>query len=378
MKILLLTENYPPQKGGMAQSCDRIVYHLRKENIFVHVLHFTNKKRPFFTEKKWNGAYTAVPKPYSIEHGLNLCLTFLEQNLGDDYTSMIAFGGKFPITAINTYSKVLELPYYICFRGNDFDISLYSFRNRYFMDLAIKESKGVFVNSTDKKSKINKLFPDVKCYFTPNSIDLNEWQPLPSEVKWTEDWKKENKTKTTIGVFGFLKEKKGITFFLNSLIRSNCQQDVQLIFTGEIEETAKIILDEHNISFHQFEYTDRLGLIKYYLLCDFICIPSFYEGMPNVLLEAAALKIPLLVSNIDGMKDVIINEKNGWTFETLNSIDCARQINNILRANQEIKKEYTNSLFHSITKTYHPTNEVKNYIKVLEEEITKHTFTNHI
>ncbi|MFN3315646.1 MAG: hypothetical protein ACK40K_02455, partial [Raineya sp.] len=41
MKVLWLTENYPPNRGGMAQSCDRIVFNLRKNSVEIHLLHLT-------------------------------------------------------------------------------------------------------------------------------------------------------------------------------------------------------------------------------------------------------------------------------------------------------------------------------------------------
>ncbi|HAA20951.1 MAG TPA: glycogen synthase, partial [Cytophagales bacterium] len=46
-RILWLTETYPPQRGGMAQSCDRLVSGLRQRSLTVDVLHFTGQvKRP--------------------------------------------------------------------------------------------------------------------------------------------------------------------------------------------------------------------------------------------------------------------------------------------------------------------------------------------
>jgi hypothetical protein len=38
-RVLWITQNYPPSKGGMSESCDRIVYNLRQSGLVIDVLH---------------------------------------------------------------------------------------------------------------------------------------------------------------------------------------------------------------------------------------------------------------------------------------------------------------------------------------------------
>ena len=45
LRALWLTETYPPSRGGMAQSCDRIVRGLRRRGVLVDVLHFMPSAR---------------------------------------------------------------------------------------------------------------------------------------------------------------------------------------------------------------------------------------------------------------------------------------------------------------------------------------------
>ena len=77
MEILWLTENYLPNRGGMAQSCDRIVRSLRAKGIKIHLVHFTNRAKAFHTEEKLGGTYTAIPVFPDIAHTLNRGLNFL-------------------------------------------------------------------------------------------------------------------------------------------------------------------------------------------------------------------------------------------------------------------------------------------------------------
>src|SRR4051794_41636068 len=60
---LWLTETYPPSRGGMAQSCDRIVRGLRRRGVTVDVLHFTptTRGRTWAIERQAGGRYLACP-----------------------------------------------------------------------------------------------------------------------------------------------------------------------------------------------------------------------------------------------------------------------------------------------------------------------------
>jgi glycosyltransferase involved in cell wall biosynthesis len=49
---------------------------------------------------------------------------------------------------------------------------------------------------------------------------------------------------------------------------------------------------------------------------DVLCIPSIWEGFPNVLAEALSSGVPALgFSNCDGVSDLIQNGVNGWKLE---------------------------------------------------------------
>ncbi len=71
LKILWLTENYPPQRGGMSVSCDRIVRSLRREKIEIDVAHFSPRHLRWKTEKKINGNQFSCPVRADISHTFN-------------------------------------------------------------------------------------------------------------------------------------------------------------------------------------------------------------------------------------------------------------------------------------------------------------------
>ncbi len=370
MKIAWLTENYPPSKGGMAQSCDRLVTQFRNRGHHVDLLHFTHRKPPFKTEAQVRGTYTALPKTNDMAHGLQLALNYVEHHLSpSDWDCLLVFGGLLPITAAPIYSKLWNTPMFICLRGNDFDLSLFNVKRRSALYDAITQSRGVFAVSHDKVRRVRTLFPEATVAYTPNGIDTEDWYKLQSEVHFAEQWRTGQiaENKKVIGIFGFLKEKKGVLFFLKALIKSGVQDRILLLFSGEQEEGIIAFLEQHHINYITLPFLDRIELIKYYLACDWVAIPSFYEGMPNVMLEAGALGKPVLATAIDGMKDVLEQHRTGLLFRPMDESDCAQCIYQITTMSSEQQQHMGNALAKEIKDHYSAEKEIDNYLCLLQE-----------
>lgn len=52
---------------------------------------------------------------------------------------------------------------------------------------------------------------------------------------------------------------------------------------------------------------------------DVFVLPSLWEGLPYVLLEAAAAGIPVIASNIGGVREVLVHGRSGYLFEPGNA-----------------------------------------------------------
>lgn len=70
------------------------------------------------------------------------------------------------------------------------------------------------------------------------------------------------------------------------------------------------IINIHKSS--QVKFVDFTSKPEDYLAAsDVLCLPSYREGFGNVIIEAAAMGIPAIASNIYGISDAIINEQTG-------------------------------------------------------------------
>ena len=49
----------------------------------------------------------------------------------------------------------------------------------------------------------------------------------------------------------------------------------------------------------------------FYAVADALVFPSYREGFPNVVIEAGAMGLPSIVTDINGSREIIINGENG-------------------------------------------------------------------
>lgn len=331
MRVLWLTEHYPPGRGGMARSCDRIVHGLRQQGMVIDVVHCTRRLERPRVESKMSGRYIGFPIGDDPAHGLNTLWNLLEADPErNNITHLVAFGGVLSLLAGPIYAAWLGVPLITLFRGNDFDAGILSPKRSDIVRRAIEASSRICVVSRDKQVKIARLYPESNPVWIPNGIDLDEWHASPSDITKGEMWRADNVTdnRRVIGVVGQIKRKKGVLLFLETLLESGFSERFHLMIVGEIDEEVGAFLEANNETIHHtvHPFTDRFDLLASYSACDFVAIPSFYDGTPNVLLESAALGIPSIAARAGGMADFLEEGIHGFLFHPGDRHECHHAI----------------------------------------------------
>jgi hypothetical protein len=142
MRLLWLTEHYPPSRGGMAESCDRIVRGLRRAGVELDVAHLTRRDRPWQVRAEGGGRLVTAPLADNPEHALRRLWTVLE---GERYTHVAAFGGTYAMLGGPVLAAWLGAPLVTLLRGNDFDTGVFSLRRRAALLDALRASATVCV-----------------------------------------------------------------------------------------------------------------------------------------------------------------------------------------------------------------------------------------
>jgi glycosyltransferase involved in cell wall biosynthesis len=256
-------------------------------------------------------------------------------------THVVAFGGSRPILAAPVFAAWLGVPLITLIRGNDFDAAVFSTRRRPVLDQAFARSDLVCAVSQDKVDKIAALHPGIRVRWIPNGIDRSDWELAPSDRARARAWRAETLTdgQRVLGLFGQLKAKKGGVFLLDALLRSGSADAFHLLLAGWMEPELEAWLSEHDLPFTALPFLDRFELLPWYAACDWIAIPSFYDGLPNVLVEAAALGVPMLAARAGGMVDVVEDGRTAFMFDPGDEAGCAWAIQRAARLNEETRLE---------------------------------------
>ena len=83
--------------------------------------------------------------------------------------------------------------------------------------------------------------------------------------------------------------------------------DLVGFYEDDFREQVKELEDAGILQDHGFLNDPR----EYYALADCVVMPSYHEGMSNVLLEAAAMGRPLITTDVPGCREAVINEVSG-------------------------------------------------------------------
>jgi glycosyltransferase involved in cell wall biosynthesis len=363
MRVLWLTEHYPPSRGGMAESCDRIVRGLRGADVEVDVAHLTRRDRPWRMEREFGGRLLSAPLGDNPEHGLRRLWTELA---GEAYSHVVAFGGTYAMLGAPVLAAWLGAPLVTCLRGNDFDTGVFSLRRREALLGALRASSRVCVVARSHGPLVSALVPEAEVRWVTNSIDVENWEILPSERTRAQEWRSSavEPGRRVLGLVGQLKNKKGVGFLLDGLAASGHEDAFHLLLVGEVEEGVGERLD--GLACSRMPFLERYDLPGIYAACDLVALPSFYDGLPNVALEAAALGVPLLASDAGGLAD-LADDEIGFTFRAGDPHGCRAAVDRAARATGEELAKLGAAAGERVRRDFTVAAETAGYLAVLQE-----------
>ncbi|WP_246610800.1 glycosyltransferase family 4 protein [Nonomuraea rhizosphaerae] len=357
MRLLWLTEHYPPSRGGMAESCDRIVRGLRGAGTEIDVAHLSRRDRPWHVAHERGGRLLTAPLEDNPEHALRRLWTSLR---GEAYTHVVAFGGTYAMLGGPVLAAWLGAPLVTLLRGNDFDTGVFSLRRRGALLDALRASAAVCVVASSHGPLVSALVPEARVRWVANGIDTTNWQILPSE-RAAGRARREAAGRRTIGLIGQLKNKKGVGFLLDALAASGHAELFHLLLVGELEAELTVPFEHTRLPF-----LDRYELPALYAACDLVALPSFYDGLPNVALEAAALGVPLLASDAGGLGD-LVDEEIGFPFAAGDAHGCRAALDRAARASEEELGKLGTAAAERVRRDFTPAAETEGYLRVFRE-----------
>lgn len=149
-------------------------------------------------------------------------------------------------------------------------------------------------------------------FFDKTLINEAELKQLKKELNISK--------KDTVFVFiGRLVTDKGINELVSAFTQlEQTNHALKLILVGPHEPILDPLLPETEKAIENSKNIIPVGVKKdvrpYYAIADAFVFPSYREGFPNVVMEACAMELPCIVSDINGNNEIIIHGQNGLIF----------------------------------------------------------------
>ncbi len=159
-----------------------------------------------------------------------------------------------------------------------------------------------------------------------NGIDCDYFNTIHFSDLDNQNLKAELKIEPNDFVFifvGRLVKDKGINELISAFVKfSSLQNNVKLLLVGPFEQHLNPINEttlqqiKTNKSIISVGYQNDVR--PYFAVSNCLVFPSYREGFPNVVLQAGAMNLPSIVTNINGSNEIITNCENGLIIEVKN------------------------------------------------------------
>lgn len=202
-------------------------------------------------------------------------------------------------------------------------------------------------------------------YFRTNLFSEKQKKKLKRELNI-------NETDFVFIFVGRIVGDKGINELIAAFEKlSKENEQVKLLLVGPFEEEldplqekTKAIL-KNNKQIISVGYQNDVRL--YFAISNVLVFPSYREGFPNVVMQAGAMGLPSIVSDINGCNEIIKNEVNGLIIPVKNSVEIYSALKKMLSD----KKMCTNArkMIEGRYKQKHVWESLLNEYKFLEHNV---------
>ena len=321
MKILIISHEYPPIGGGGANACFFLARQFAQSGNDVDIL---------------TAMYAGLPKTEKTESGVKIYRVNCKRKNKEksSFAEMLSFlcsawRKAEKMASVNHYDKCLVffgipsgpiafhlkkkygLPYVVRFGGGDIPGAQKRFKYIYKVLSPILrkiwgEADALIANSAGLKKRAQRFENRYKIQVIENGVDDQFFCP--------PDIKKEDSTLKILFVSRLI-EGKGLQFIIpnikdiNNEVAKKVKKGIKLLIVGDgpYRQTLETLTKENGadciVSFEGRKDKDEVR--EYYRSADLFILPSLSEGMPNVVLEAMASGLPIVMTPCEGSKELI-------------------------------------------------------------------------
>ncbi len=372
MRILIINSEYPPIGGGAGNASANLARAMAQQGheIMVMTAQFADLPR------------SEVKEGVQVER-INALRRRADRSSPTEQISFI-FGGTFgAIRLVNTWQPDIilaffgvpsgviglclrwlkRIPYVVSLRGGDvpgfrpYDFAVYHRLAGPFLRVVWHRAGAVVANSLGLKNLAANFDRQAQIEVIPNGVNPHQFSPVE------RDW---NSPKLLF--VGRIVYQKGLDILFHAL--SNLVDlPWEITLVGDGPEFAKL-----KFLAAQFGLKDRLTfvgwrhnheLIEHYQAANIFINPSRHEGMPNAVLEAMSMALPVIATQISGNEELVIPDETGILIPT-DDQDALAQALRVLISDPEKCRQMGLAARQRVLAEYTWQNSAAQYLRLME------------
>jgi len=131
---------------------------------------------------------------------------------------------------------------------------------------------------------------------------------------------------------------KGIREYYEAAMQLAENREVQFLLVGDIDEGNPSSANKEFLNNGKVLWLGhRDDIVELTAMCDIYVLPSYREGVPRTLLEAASMAKPIITTNTVGCREVVKNGENGFLVPIKDSKKLAKKIEYLVKDENERK-----------------------------------------
>ena len=211
--------------------------------------------------------------------------------------------------------------------------TLASYIGKILYKLSLSSSFHVFFQNTDDK----KLFVKSKL------VTFNKCSVIPGSGVNISTFKSErtNNVGKTFLFAGRLIGDKGVFEYLEAATEIlKFYPDIKFLLAGELGYNNNTALSKDKLKYYtnnypQIKYLGKTdNMVSVFESIDVMVLPSYREGLSKSLVEAAAMTLPIITTDVPGCKEVVNNNESGLLCNVKSSVSLVKNMKKMVELNQ--------------------------------------------
>lgn len=212
--------------------------------------------------------------------------------------------------------------------------------------------------------------PENRIKVIGNGVDSSLFKRVAStnDAKEILGYRKDSHLILYVGRLSFV---KGIDILLKAAeIVHKKDEKIKFVIIGDGGEKDRLMQDvtRSNVDIQFVPRMSQKRLSAWYSAADMLVIPSRSEGVPNTMLEAAAVGLPIIATDVGGISTFLKNEINGMLIPPGSAMTLADKISYLLSNPDQCQKMVANAR-EEVLKHYRWPDVVQSFESVYESMI---------